>query len=91
MDTTTKTLAQLANEALEVQNACNLSGVAHSFSGVLRQLRVLMPDAGTAEINQHCITKMWVSKLHDLARMGLSDPDAFREAYNECRKMAGLD
>jgi hypothetical protein len=43
---------------------------------------------GTDKINQHPINQMFASKVHDLARMGLSDTDAFSKAYDECKKLA---
>jgi hypothetical protein len=39
MNDTVKTLPQLAQEALDVQDACNLTGVALSFSRAMCDLR----------------------------------------------------
>lgn len=40
-----KTMKDLAREALAVQDACNLSGVAHGFARALGELRTLLPSA----------------------------------------------
>lgn len=62
-----RTIQELAREALEMQDACNLSGVAISFAQAVRDLRAALPDAGTREINEHPIVRLWVDKLRDLA------------------------
>jgi hypothetical protein len=91
-----KTMQQLAQEAIDVQDACNLSGVAHGLSRAVTALWDLSGQKGVhfgpvmsvQEINQHPIVKMWVSKLHDLARLGFSDAVEYAEAYEKCRELA---
>lgn len=63
-------LKDLASEVLSVQNACNLSGVVHSFS---RAVTVMRQDLGmdTPTCNQHPITVMYLDKLNQLA--GIQD------------------
>lgn len=85
-----KTLSELAREALEVQNACNLSGVVHSFSRVVSQLRACLPEAGTTEINEHPIVRLWVDKLASLSGTQNSSSWAM-EAYRQVRDMAKSD
>jgi hypothetical protein len=62
-----RTLSELAQEALDVQNACNLSGVVHGWSRAISDLRKLMPTADTEAINRHPINKLWADKVADLA------------------------
>jgi len=81
-------MADLARLALEVQDACNLSGVVRSWSSEIVELRRLLPNAGTDDINQHPVNRLWASKAHDLCRMGLSDCDRYAEAYWWCRHVA---
>ena len=83
-------IEQLATEALRVQNACNLSGLAIRFAEVVSELRACLPKAGTDEINQHPIVRLWVSKLHDLAGMGLSDWAAFADANKACELLVSM-
>lgn len=60
-----KTLKELAAEALAVQDACNLCGVAQSFARAMRDLGD--HTKGTDERNQHPITRVWLDKLNQLA------------------------
>jgi hypothetical protein len=86
--TDNRTLADLAREALAVQNACNLSGVVHGWSRSISRLRELLPDLGTDGYNRHPINQLWASKVHDLTGMGLSDLDAYGKADEECKRLA---
>jgi hypothetical protein len=63
------TLQQAAQQALDVQNACNLSGVLRSFNEIV--MDVLWPEAqrlgkGTEWVNHHPITALFLSKLASL-------------------------
>jgi hypothetical protein len=62
-----RTLQELAKEALQVQNASNLSGVLHAFTRALKDLRVHCPS-GSDELHQHPITKLWADKISSLAK-----------------------
>ena len=86
-----KTLQQLAQDALDVQNASNLSGVVHSFSKAMTDLREVQPFARTKDLNTHPIAQMWASKVHELSGMGLSDSDAFTVAYETVKAWARGD
>ena len=85
-----KTLKDLAKEAIEIQDACNLSGLIHGWHRSMEVLWSILRDsgAGTAQINQHPINQLWASKVHDLTGMGLSDTEAFGKAYDACKKLA---
>ena len=94
-DRTVKTMKELALQAIEVQNTCNLSGVAASFAEAILDLKYALVDmnvagglVGTEQINTHPIAQLWASKIHDLARMGLSDLDRYGEAYKACQELA---
>lgn len=75
-----KTLSELAQQVLDVQDACNLSGVVHSWSEAITNLRELMPTAGTDTINRHPINRLWADKVADLT--GTAD------SYDTVREMA---
>jgi hypothetical protein len=87
-----RTIQDLAREAVQVQDACNLSGVVHGFSRAVTELREILRatggDLSTDAVNQHPICCLWASKIHDLARMGLSDHERFRIAYDWCNEIA---
>jgi len=79
-------MVDLAREALAVQNACNLSGVVHSFSRVM----TLLWEIGRAEewantdtINCHPISVLFADKIANLADPGSSlNGFAYCKAYN---------
>lgn len=76
-----RTIKDLAREALEVQSACNLSGVVHSFSRCMTELRTLLEAEGkfsTDKLNQHPICIMYSSKIASLT----ASDDKFISAYN---------
>lgn len=77
-----------AREAILVQDACNLSGVARTFDEILSS--VLWPEArrlgmGTEWVNTHPVAVLFAAKLAHLA--GLGDIAPF-EAYQACRELA---
>ena len=77
------TETQLLANAWQVQDACNLSGVAHSFSRAMTDLRAACPDQGTEFYNQHPVSQLYADKIRQLAiqsESGLSS--AFNTAYN---------
>lgn len=89
---TPRTLKQLAQEAIDVQDACNPLGVSKGFARALQDLRERLTMDGlpddTPTITYHCVHQLWASKIHDLARMGLSDFNQFNDAYDKCKALA---
>lgn len=86
-----KTLSQLATEALQVQDACNLLGVSLRFATAVRDLRDTLLSAGlpcdTASVRRHPICKLWASKIESLVG-GLDD---FSAAYSAVCDLSGHD
>lgn len=82
-----RSLKRLAQEAIDVQNACNFTGVVRSFAKVMLELGELCRQDRTA-LAVHPITRLWISKLHDMSGLGISDLDRFGEAWEACQKMA---
>lgn len=78
-----RTMKELAQEALAVQDACNLSGVVQSFARAMRDLCDLVPD--TSPRNTHPVAVLWADKVAHLA--GTQDlgneqvSKAYREVY----------
>lgn len=83
-----RTLQQLAREALDVQDACNLLGVSKGFARSLQELADVLRAANlpsdTPTVNNHPIARLWASKIHDMTGMGFSDTDRFGKAYDAC-------
>jgi hypothetical protein len=79
-------MKELAKEALDVQNACNLSGVVHSFSraiGDLREIARLEKWESTDKINRHPICILFADKIASLSSPGSSiNGSEFTQAYN---------
>jgi len=88
------TLKQAAQTALDVQDACNLSGVLRSFTDIV--MNVLWPEArntghGTDWVNQHPICTLFLDKLASLNRtqcLCSANMDSFGKAYDEVHKLA---
>lgn len=64
-----KTMQEAAKLAIEVQDACNLSGVLKAFSDIASN--TIWPEAnrlgkGTDWVNQHPICTLFLDKLSDL-------------------------
>lgn len=71
--------------AIDVQGACNLSGVVHSFSEIIKRVRKQLESEGpysTEDVNRHPICRLFADKIQSLAK-----GDVF-EAYDECEKGA---
>ena len=78
----------LAQKALDVQDACNGVAVAISYGETLKELREALRDAelpcGTDDLRSHPVNRLWASKIHDMANLGLSDYEKYNEAYEWC-------
>ncbi len=83
----TRTMVDLAREALQVQDACNLSGVVHSFSRAITRLRVLLEaegKGGTDNVNTHPVCVLWADKI-----ASLTERDGHTQrAYDACHDLA---
>lgn len=87
-----RTLKDLAEEAIVVQDACNLSGVIHSWSESIRELRRLKPELDTVGINTHPINQLFAYKVWDLSQIWVVPfGTEFHAAYTKCRKLAEPD
>jgi hypothetical protein len=81
-----RSIAELAKEALAVQDACNLSGVVHGFSRALTELRHHIPSNN--EIHRHPITLLWVDKIASLT--GTQCDGVPSAAYLLCSHLADV-
>lgn len=71
-------------DALTVQDACNLSGVVRSFSQVLSSIwdEARELNKGTDYVNTHPISVMYASKIASLS--GCEAMENFSLAYDVC-------
>ena len=79
-----RTMAQLAEEAIQVQDACNLTAVVKGMDRAIASLREL-GVTGTDEIREHFVTRLWAAKVADLCGYILFDVGCFSDAYNRCQ------
>lgn len=80
-----RTLQDLVKEALDIQDACNLSGVVHAFSRTLTDLREIARAEGwegTEAISKHPISVLYASKIASLTHC--EDAHVFGKAYGDC-------
>lgn len=78
--------AKWCETALQVQDACNMSGVVHSFAKIMGE----MCEAGldTDARNQHPVSKLFIAKLCSLAGYDTLIPEflnAYFAASDYCR------
>ena len=87
------TLQQAAQKAIDMQDACNLSGLVNDFPRITHAIweEANRLGKGTEFVNTHPIVILVLDKLCDLARMdhfsGRS-MEIFGKAYEECKKLA---
>ncbi len=74
--------------AIDVQNACNLSGVVHTFSRAMAHIwfEARKEGKGTDWVNSHPIAVLYSSKVASLT--GSHDSVQFSRAYDICRDKA---
>jgi len=86
------TMQEAAKAALEVQDACNLSGVLRSFQQIVSD--VIWPEArkqgkGTEFVNTHPICTLFLVKLTDLNRYSDALTDgSYSRAHDAVSKIA---
>lgn len=87
-----RTLRDLAKEALAVQDASNPLGVSRSFGEAMKELPDALLEAhlmaDTRSICECPVFRLWASKLHDMAGMGLSNTERYGNAYQDCETFA---
>lgn len=87
-----KTMKELAQEAIDCQNASNLSGLVHAFSRSITDLRAhLEKEFGdkfsTNMVNEHPISVMFSTQIAFLTRTsgsGCENANLYRKAYEWC-------
>jgi hypothetical protein len=85
------TLAEHAREAIDVQNACNISGVARSFVEAIDAIRA-SGNLSTETIAIHPIVTLFVSKLTSLNGHEClcgACVEHFCNALNACKTVIG--
>lgn len=81
-----RSIAELAREALAVQDACNLCGVAQSFARAMVDLGE--HTEGTNERNTHPVAILWADKIAHLTGTQSLGGNAVMKAFGVCRKLS---
>jgi hypothetical protein len=87
-----RTIAELAQEALDIQDACNPLGLSKGYARSLQELadnlRATRQESGTDAVRCHPINQLWVAKLAELSGLQILDLREFSFAIAECRELA---
>jgi hypothetical protein len=87
-----KTIKELAQNALHVQNACNLSGVAIGFGRAMVDLRETLESvrepSGTDDLRSHPIAIVWADKIASLTDTQELGNDRVMSAFREVGRLA---
>lgn len=75
-------------DALDVQDACTLSGVVKSLAGHMDAIwaEVRAEGKGTDEVNSHPVVIMFLAQMLHLATRESISPDAYFKADAICRQ-----
>ena len=84
------TLSQIAQNALDVQDACNPLAVARLYVRMTDDLLAHHGVRGTAAICTHPAVVLVAHKLADLSNVSSIGGDSYAEAFVECMAMASL-
>lgn len=90
-----RTMKDMAQDALSVQDASNLTGVIHSWSRMLPDLRAAIEAHckennlvfSTDRVNQHPVNVLFASKVASLTscEVGLAFGDAYKWANDQVK------
>lgn len=75
-------------EALDIQNACNLSGVVHTLTERMADVWAEAHELGqgTEYVNRHPLVVLYLDKLTQLAGLYIERDGALGRAYEEALK-----
>jgi hypothetical protein len=79
-------MQQAAQQAIDIQDACNLSGVVYSFARVMDTL--CANTTATRDRNSHPIVTMFLLKLCELNGCGSTLHETYEAAEKACHELA---
>ena len=83
-----RTMKELAEEAIQVQNAGNIVAVAHSFAKVLEELKKDHGVYSTEELRSHFITRAWVDHMSNICGIAFQAAADISAAHMRCFELA---
>lgn len=87
------TLRKVCQNALDVQCACNLSGVVHTFSRditLLWDICRAVGGCGTDWVNTHPVCVLYADKIVSLSSSGVTTGDNYGNAWSHCWDVVNL-
>jgi hypothetical protein len=81
------TIKQMAQKALDVQSAVNLSGVVRSFHEITEAMR-LEHKMDTVTCNQHPVCRLFAEQIGHLTGTLYDEGRSYSDAYRYCSEMA---
>ena len=81
------TLQAMAQSALDVQTACNLSGIILTFAMIVSDMRKVH-GFDTPTCNRHPVCRLYAEQICHLSGAGMGDTDSYHVAYEACTKLA---
>jgi hypothetical protein len=81
----------MAQEALDVQSACNLSGVIAAFARIVADMRGPL-GMDTPTCNTHPICRLFAEQIAHLTCHGhIDSAESYAKAFDECTRLAAMD
>lgn len=79
--------------ALDVQNACNLSGIVHSLSRMMDEIWTEAREngKGTDYVNTHPICRLFAEQIIFLTGGGMGEPDTYQHAHRIATERAATE
>lgn len=77
----------MAQSALDVQSACNLSGIILSFAQIVSDMRKVH-GFDTPTCNTHPVCRLFAEQIAHLTGAGMGDTDSYSKAYDACTQLA---
>ncbi len=84
------TIQQMAQSALDVQTACNLSGVISSFGIIVEAMR-REHYMDTQTCNLHPVSRLFAEQIIHLTGAGCGDVESYSTAYAVCTRLASIN
>lgn len=85
------TIQEAAQTALQVQDACNLSGVLLAWAEDVRDAVNAACPMGTAQRNTHPVNVLFANKCADMTGQFCDDGAPYAAAYDACEQLARGD
>lgn len=81
------TIKQMAQSAIDVQSACNLSGVARTFADITSAMR-MEHKMDTPTCNRHPVCRLFAEQIAHLTGTPTDSGSDYTTAYDECTRLA---